>query len=68
MITYYKIPKALAEKLALTDYRIGNDEYGYIVNEGDLETIGIDEAKKLGAKNVTEQEALRIVNIINNKK
>lgn len=67
MITYYKIPKALAEKLELTEYRVGNADYGYIVNEGDFSAIGTEEAIKRGAEKLTEAEALKIVNLINKK-
>lgn len=68
MADYYKIPKKLAERLAVTKFRAGNADYGYIVNAGDFAPIGVAEAVKCGAEKVTEGEALRIVNIINNKK
>lgn len=68
MADYYKIPKKLAERLAVTEFRTGNADYGYIVNSGDFAPIGISEAVKSGAEKVTEKEAMRIVNIINSKK
>lgn len=67
MADYYKIPKKLAERLALIRFRTGNADYGYVVNAGDLEPMGLKEAVRRGAEKITEKEALRIVRIINSK-
>lgn len=64
---YYIIPMGLAERLSLTGFRTGDAEHGYIVNSSDLVTIGIDEAKIWGAKEITAWEAKKVIENINNK-
>lgn len=68
MAAYYRIPKKLAERLGVTQYRTGNADYGYVVNAGDFAPVGTAEAVKCGAEKLTEKEAIRIVRIIKRKK
>ena len=64
---YYIIPAKLARKLALTDFRTGDEEHGYVVNTSDLEVSGIEAAKQMGARYVSAWDAKNIIKEITNK-
>ncbi len=64
---YYIIPATLARKLALTDFRTGNEEHGYVVNTSDLEVFGIEAAKQMGARYVSAWEAQKFIDQVTNK-
>ncbi|MCH3994284.1 MAG: hypothetical protein LKE54_04405 [Prevotella sp.] len=61
---YYLIPAKLADALNIKEFRKGNDEKGYIVTQGDLAVVGVDNAITDGAKEVTAREAKTIINSI----
>lgn len=64
---YYIIPAALARKLALTDFRTGDEEHGYVVNTSDLEVLGLETAKKMGARSVNTWEAQKLIDQVTNE-
>ena len=56
---YYIIPAAIAKKLAIAEYRYGNETDGYLVNCGDLVGYGIEQAIREGARVLTAAEAVK---------
>lgn len=64
---YYIIPATLAEKLALTDFRTGDKDHGYVVNTSDLEVLGLEAAKQMGARSVSTWEAQKFIDQVTNK-
>lgn len=64
---YYIIPATLAKKLALTDFRTGDEQHGYLVNTSDLEVFGLLEAKRMGARYVSAWEAQKFIDQVTNK-
>lgn len=64
---YYIISDSLAAELGLRKYRKGNATDGWLVNQGDLATIGTEKALEQGAMPVKDQEARKFINSLNKK-
>lgn len=64
---YFIIPDSLARELGLTNYRRGNVVDGWLVNQGDLATVGTDVALQQGAIAINEREARDFINSLNKK-
>lgn len=64
---YYIIPATLARKLALTDFRTGDEKHGYVVNTSDLEVLGLETAKQMGARSVNTWEAQKFIDQVTNE-
>lgn len=64
---HYIIPAKLARKLALTDFRTGDEEQGYVVNTSDLEVFGLEAAKQMGARYISAWEAKKFIDQKTNK-
>jgi hypothetical protein len=59
---YYLVPESLADRLNVKSFRHGSASVGYIITIGDLSTIGIDEAIREGAKEISEKNAIQFIN------
>ena len=63
---YYLLPYLLAVRLGITDFRHGNSAIGYIATSGDLAAVGVESALAEGARELTEAEAMNIMNKLKN--
>ena len=65
---YYIIAAELAKRNGLDDYRIGDDEMGYLVNRGDLVAVDIDTCTENGTvREVSVTEGKEFVKSFNAK-
>lgn len=59
---YYLVPEPLASRLNVKAFRHGSTAIGYIVTVADIAAIGVDEAMKQGALEISEKKAISIIN------
>ena len=62
---YYLVSEQLVHELNLDDCRVRTKENKFIVNQADLISYGLENAKKTGAQEITEEEAKQIIKSLN---
>lgn len=62
MYKYYLTPAEIAEKQKVTEFRHVTEDGKYILNNADLSSYPLDGAIAEGAVEISEEEAIRLIN------